>query len=176
MLTLAGNYVREIHINSLIHLISATPKLQGYSSQRAFFALQENIGEKGLAILGLWLMGEYGLSLLSDTESEALDGTPVQIAEGDVLDLIEIILEHPKTSNTVKEYCLTALLKLSIKMGERERIYGLIDTQTCSANIELQQRACEFIRLFDTEWQTNRTGILEPIPVSKLAVSQFTEE
>jgi hypothetical protein len=31
-------------------------------------------------------------------------------------------------------------------------------------NVEIQQRACEFLKLFDTNWDAERVGIFEPIP------------
>jgi hypothetical protein len=31
-------------------------------------------------------------------------------------------------------------------------------------NVEIQQRACEFLQLFDRQWDEERVGIFEPIP------------
>lgn len=31
-------------------------------------------------------------------------------------------------------------------------------------NVEIQQRACEFLQLFDRNWDDERVGIFEPIP------------
>lgn len=31
-------------------------------------------------------------------------------------------------------------------------------------NVEIQQRACEFLQLFDKTWDDERVGIFEPIP------------
>ena len=31
-------------------------------------------------------------------------------------------------------------------------------------NVEIQQRACEFLQLFDSKWDDERVGIFEPIP------------
>jgi hypothetical protein len=31
-------------------------------------------------------------------------------------------------------------------------------------NVEIQQRACEFLKLFDSKWDEDRVGIFEPIP------------
>jgi len=43
VLTLAGNFVEEDSIASLIHLISATPSLQMYAICKTFFSLRENL-------------------------------------------------------------------------------------------------------------------------------------
>ena len=32
-------------------------------------------------------------------------------------------------------------------------------------NVEIQQRACEYLQLFDKKWDEERQGIFEPIPI-----------
>lgn len=32
-------------------------------------------------------------------------------------------------------------------------------------NVEIQQRACEYVQLFDKRWDDERLGIFEPIPI-----------
>ena len=32
-------------------------------------------------------------------------------------------------------------------------------------NVEIQQRACEYLQLFDKKWDDERHGIFEPIPI-----------
>jgi hypothetical protein len=31
-------------------------------------------------------------------------------------------------------------------------------------NVEIQQRACEFLQLFDSKWDEERAGIFDPMP------------
>lgn len=31
-------------------------------------------------------------------------------------------------------------------------------------NVEIQQRACEYIQIFDEKWDATRQGLFEPIP------------
>ena len=35
---------------------------------------------------------------------------------------------------------------------------------TDHANVEIQQRACEYLEVFKEQWDDERTGIFEPIP------------
>ena len=58
---------------------------------------------------------------------------------------MERIAADPKTGVDSQELLLTALLKLSDRLGEeeKERISGLIAGFRMSRDLELQQRACE---------------------------------
>jgi AP-1 complex subunit gamma-1 len=44
VLSLAGNFVKDESISSLIHVISGTPELQTPSVRKLFFTLRENPG------------------------------------------------------------------------------------------------------------------------------------
>jgi AP-1 complex subunit gamma-1 len=156
VLTLAGNHTKEEFISYLIHLISATPELQPYAVHRSFFSLKENLHQEGLVLLGVWLIGEFGEHLLQG-KMVASDETPITVTEDELCDLLEIILDNPKASNKFREYTLTALVKLSVKIeGVAQRIQGLIDSQTTIDAMEVQQRACEYSQILDKRWDTQR--------------------
>jgi AP-1 complex subunit gamma-1 len=87
VLTLAGNYVQDESLYSLLHLISATPQLQTYAAHKIFFSLRENISQEGLAKAGLWCIGEFG-NLLISGKATASDNTPIHVSEDEVLTLI----------------------------------------------------------------------------------------
>lgn len=40
----------------------------------------------------------------------------------------------------------------------------MMDEYTSSNNVEIQQRACEYLQLFDGQWDPHRLGIFEPMP------------
>jgi AP-1 complex subunit gamma-1 len=167
-LTLAGNYVKDESIYNLLHLISATPQLQSYTVTKLFFTLRENITQEGLAKVGLWCMGEFGSQLVSG-KAISSDNTPIRVSEKEVMALIEKILTRFNVSELVREYALNALIKLYTKfLSSRDHIRALIDSQTTSAMIEVQQRACEYLQLLDGDWDDARASILEPIPLSKI--------
>jgi hypothetical protein len=90
------------------------------------------------------------------------------VAESEVIQLISKILSKPNQSDTIREYSLSALIKLYSKFNSGHSIIAeLIKAQTQSNSIEVQKRALEYLRLLDTEWDGDRSGICEQIPPSK---------
>lgn len=79
-----------------------------------------------------------------------------------------ILNDHNKKgerSDTIICWALTALSKLTIRMrGIQSKVQELITFYTTHMNVEIQQRACEFLQLFDSKWDSERVGIFEPIP------------
>lgn len=63
VLTLAGNFIKEESISSLIHLVCSTPELQTYALQKLYYSLLENVNQGGLAKAALYLVGEFALVL-----------------------------------------------------------------------------------------------------------------
>ena len=64
---------------------------------------------------------------------------------------------------------LTALSKLSIRIGQSnpiilDRIKQLIGGFNNHMNVEIQQRACEFLIILSDNWSSERNGIFEPMP------------
>lgn len=60
VLKLAGNYVREEMLAAFIRLVTQTTELQGYTVQKLYAALKEDISQESLTLAGVWIIGEYG--------------------------------------------------------------------------------------------------------------------
>jgi AP-1 complex subunit gamma-1 len=80
---LAGNYVKDESLSSLIHLISSTSQLQTYSVHKIFFCLRENLNQDGLIKVGLWCVGEFG-GLLTSGKAVGPDGVPISVTDEEV--------------------------------------------------------------------------------------------
>lgn len=133
--------------------------------------MKENQEQNGLVQAGIWLLGEFG-ELLVGADTVDLEGNPASVSENEVVSLIGSAMESfanttnpEKRSDVIVEYGLTALSKLTVRfrstLGE---IKQLLDEYTSSNNVEIQQRACEYIQLFDPKWDPHRLGIFEPMP------------
>jgi AP-1 complex subunit gamma-1 len=164
VLTLAGNHVKDESVNSLIHIISATPELQAYCVNKLFFSLRENLSQDGLAKVALWCVGEYASTLISG-KATSPDNTPVHVSQEEIVGLVDKVLARHNLSEQVKEYALTCLIKLYTKFNSnKEKIRELIDSQTTSPSLEVQQRACEYLQLLDHGFDTIRGAIVDVIP------------
>jgi len=169
VLTLAGNYVKDEHIYTLIHLITAAPEHHMYSVHSTWLALRENLKQEGLVLFGMWMIGEFGHYLSKPYTDATL--TSQSVNSNEILQMIEEILNNPKTPTKIRDYALTALVKLSIKLPSEStaQINTLIVSQMNWPVSEVQQRALEYSALMDAKFNEKRVKILEPIPLSKKA-------
>ena len=119
--------------------------------------------------LGVWLLGEFGEMLINGTARDP-DGNQLIVDEEEIADILKRILEEHsrkgERSDTIICWVLTALSKLTIRLKTiHARAKGLIQGFTNHMNVEIQQRACEYLQLFDQKWDEERHGIFEPIPI-----------
>lgn len=134
---------------------------------KLFHLLKEDLSQQGLVMVAVWSIGEFGELLLAD--SPALDDeTPPCPAQAPraVVDLLERVLRDHNTRPNTKAYVLTTLMKLADRLrgAERGRLAELISTFQCSMALELQQRACEFLRLLEPAVDPLRAELLSRIP------------
>eukprot|EP01022_Parablepharisma_sp_SALTPOND_P007978 TRINITY_DN135012_c3_g1_i1.p1 TRINITY_DN135012_c3_g1~~TRINITY_DN135012_c3_g1_i1.p1 ORF type:complete len:927 (+),score=69.32 TRINITY_DN135012_c3_g1_i1:4744-7524(+) len=169
VLTLAGSYVKDEHIYTLIHLITAAPDQHAYSVHSTYLGLRENLKQEGLVLFGMWMIGEFGQFLVKPYTDTTL--TAQAVGADEILRLIEDILNNPKTPTKIRDYALTALIKLSIKLPAESlsQINTLIVSQMNWPVSEVQQRSMEYAALMDSKFQEKRRRILEAIPLSKRA-------
>lgn len=168
VLTLAGSEVMDNFICSLITLIASTSELQNYAVNKAYFSMKENMDQAGLQQLGVWLIGEFG-ELLVSGQTMDIDDTPINVTEEEAVETISNVMKHYKEKDdrgdVIVQYSLIALSKLTVRFESmRTTIQELIESCVDNNNIEIQQRACEFLKLFDDNWDEHRIGIFEPMP------------
>lgn len=131
--------------------------------------MKENLNQIGMVQLGVWLLGEFGEMLINGAAKDP-DGNTLIVDEQEILDLLTGILDdHSRKgerSDTIICWVLTALSKLTIRLKTANlQVKKLIECYTDHMNIEIQQRACEYLQLFDHRWDQDRHGIFEPIPI-----------
>ena len=107
--------------------------------------------------------------MLIDGTAKGPDGEPVTVTEEEIIEVYEQVLdEHDrkgKRSDVIISWALTALSKLTIRLkNSQAKVKEIIETYTDHANVEIQQRACEYLEIFKDQWNEDRTGIFEPIP------------
>ncbi|XP_060078915.1 AP-1 complex subunit gamma-1-like isoform X1 [Ylistrum balloti] len=162
VLITAGNYVRDDMVSVLIQLIAETTTLHGYTVKSMFRQLQCDITQQPLTQVATWCIGEYGEQLLVEQPDEE---EPMQFSEDEVITVLEKILTNNNSLEVTKEYCITAVMKLSSRfrttMG---RIKKMIEYYGTSVNVELQQRSVEYTSVF-TKFDHMRSALLEQMPL-----------
>ncbi|KAG0252272.1 clathrin associated protein complex large subunit [Mortierella polycephala] len=150
VLKLAGNYVREEMLAAFIRLVTQTSDMQGYTVQKLYLALKEDISQESLTLAGVWVIGEYGDILVGGGSYEE-EELAKEVTESDVIDLLESILAGPFANQVLREYVITALMKLTSRFSSAsasERVQQMLAGFTTSIEVEIQQRAVEFTNLF----------------------------
>eukprot|EP01125_Pyxidicula_operculata_P002214 TRINITY_DN12124_c0_g1_i1.p1 TRINITY_DN12124_c0_g1~~TRINITY_DN12124_c0_g1_i1.p1 ORF type:complete len:910 (-),score=257.07 TRINITY_DN12124_c0_g1_i1:67-2796(-) len=171
VLEVSGDHVPEEVSSNFIATVGRENNLQPYVVHRLYALLQKDISQQSLNQVGVWCIGEFGDVLLKtapppqehDDEEESLP--PSQPAPDDVIDLIEKILDNVTTNLVTRKYCLTALLKLSVRFNGSglQKIQTIVTKYQQNINIELQQRASEYHEYIN--WDPNsRSKILAPLP------------
>eukprot|EP00898_Chlorokybus_atmophyticus_P001919 jgi/Chlat1/2728/Chrsp182S02896 len=158
----AGNYVKDEVSRSFVILVANASDLQGYAVRALYRALTADRTQQSLVQVGVWCIGEYGDKLVAGTGM--LQGEePLQPTEAQVVELVEGLLKDPTLTAASREFILTALMKLTSRYPSyTAHIRAVVDKHRNSAQLELQQRSCEYIRIFNHE--NIRSQLLERMP------------
>ncbi|XP_043351880.1 AP-1 complex subunit gamma-like 2 isoform X2 [Dermochelys coriacea] len=172
VLTMAGSSVPDDAVSRLIQLIVEAGELHPYIVRRLYGALARDISQQPLVQVATWCIGEYGDLLLADSCEEA---EPVQVEEGQVLALLERVLQSHLSLPPTRALALTALMKLSTRLpGDIDRIRRIVSVFGSCHDIELQQRAVEYNALF-RKYDHLRASVLEKMPLVKAEEEEGAE-
>ncbi|UOH79186.1 hypothetical protein LQV05_000176 [Cryptococcus neoformans] len=170
VLKIAGNFVRDEILSAFIRLVSHTPELQFYTAQRLYAALSSDLSQESLTLATVWVIGEFGDILLQGGTID--DGEKVkQVSDSDLVDLLEHVLNSPYADSLTRQFVMTALAKLSVRISElstpnrntlQDRIAVMLASFSSNLELEIQQRAVEFGSLFAL--REVKMGVLERMP------------
>jgi len=164
LLEKGGAHMQDRSARAFLVMISATPSVQGYAVRSLYRCLFDNLDQASTNLLtvALWCIGEFGEKLLSG-EGLLSDEIPLKVNEAEVLALIEQVMKGGAQSREVMEYALTCLVKLSDRFpAKRAQVQDILSRYKQSSLLELQQRACEFRKLFDHDKVLSQ--VLEAMP------------
>ena len=141
-----------VQARDFVVLITNSPELQGYAGRalfRAAFESDQQSNHFQLSAVAAWVLGEYG-DVVVDQSTRLQGEVNTVVSEQDVVKLLESILGDHHAPSAVKQTAITALAKLGCRFKTQTRaVRGAMDKAGTSANVELQQRASEFCRIFD---------------------------
>ena len=149
--------------------ILSSPDLQDHAVKLLFFALREHSTLEGLGTLGLWCIGEYAHLLIGGKRPPELPPLPTP---NEVVELLQLVLTH-SDSLTCKQYALTALAKVAVRIpSEISSCRYVLESESLSPSLELQQRACEYLELLDGGWESLRPALFAAMPSFDKEVNQ----
>jgi len=166
VMCLAGDMVPPDVRSMFCHIVASTPELHAYTVHKLYFSLTNNAAQEALQHVGIWCVGEFG-DLLCNGTATGPDDQPIQVTPADILDLLQGIIKQPATKGTkTHELIASCLMKLAARFpGELERIRKMMRKFETSLSAELQQRACEYSKLMESDWDSCRADVLDRMPV-----------
>ena len=128
-----------------------------YATHKLLKAIRDDDGtQRGLLIVGVWCIGEYGDLLLkpySYTPKSTGNALPISfmaLEPASVVSTIENISKHVTCPMEVKERAITCFTKLSDRFANvsdtatLEKIHDLVKQNSKSQSLELQLHSCEY--------------------------------
>lgn len=165
VMSIAGTYIPDDVSNHLVNLVASSPELHSYAVQKMYVALSTDLNSQVLSQVGVWCIGEFGDLLVANKTNQ--DPESITVSESDVIDLLEKIAKYTGSSPITKEYVLTAIMKLTTRFSSSssQRLKELIENYKTNIDVEMQQRSCEYSKLFG--WGGITKQILERIPIQE---------
>ena len=176
VLVIAGNYVEEESINSIINLVANNIEIQAYAIYKLYYSALENQQQIGLVRTLFWLIGEYGAILLEGKDPKTGASLP-KISEEKLVNLI-LDLSRETKNPSVKQVGITALVKLDLKIKEKKlkgMIQKYVQSQTKSEDYEMQTRAFEYEHLLKEDWIEWKEEIFIAMPAPDPALFSVSE-
>lgn len=169
MLCIAGNFVNDSTVSSIINLIITAKQLHVYSAHKLFFAVKNNLDQEGLVKVSLYIFGEFGDLLVSNPVIGSENET-INVNENELLNLINEIMNRKNGNPSTCGFLLNCLIKLSIRLSEKQidKIKEMLEKENYSIHSEVQQRASEYLFFLQPRLNEIKHKVLEGIPLSKL--------
>lgn len=153
--------VGEDTICRVLNTILSASELHEYAVKVLFFSVKSHPGQEALITLGLWCIGEYADLLINSRQYGSLPASP---SASEVIDLIQGTFTQ-NVSAMCKQYALTAIVKVAVRIpSEASSCRYVLEGQSLSPALELQQRACEYLVLLDASWEDLRAALFVPMP------------
>ncbi|XP_074522557.1 AP-2 complex subunit alpha-2-like isoform X2 [Halichoeres trimaculatus] len=155
LIRIAGDYVSEEVWYRVIQIVINRDEVQGYAAKTVFEALQAPACHENLVKVGGYILGEFGNLIAGDSRSSPL---------------VQFNLLHSKfhlCSVPTRALLLSAYIKFINLFPEvKTTIQDVLrsDSQLRNADVELQQRAVEYLRLSCIASTDILATVLEEMP------------
>ncbi|XP_076003069.1 AP-2 complex subunit alpha-2-like isoform X1 [Genypterus blacodes] len=155
LIRIAGDHVSEEVLYRVIQIVKNREDVQGYAAKTVFEALQTPTCHENLVKVGGYILGEFGNLIAGDSRSSPL---------------VQFNLLHSKfhlCSVPTRALLLSAYIKFINLFPEvKTTIQDVLrsDSQLRNADVELQQRAVEYLRLSCIASPDTLATVLEEMP------------
>lgn len=158
LITIAGSEVPDDVWHRVVQIVTNREELQPYAAEAMFRALEPRHVDETTAKFGAYVLGEFGY-LLADRAG---------MSSGEQFEVLHRHYSSGVASVATKSLILTALVKMANLFDElRPRVLEVFKKGATHMDLELQQRACEYLALHHVEQGEDELmkRVLEPMPV-----------
>ena len=169
MMCMSGNFFSEDTVSSIINLIISNEELKIYSVHKLFLALKNFTQQEALVKVAVYIIGEYGDSLVNNNVLGPED-EKIQVSEEEVIVLLREVENSRYQSSSVYEYLMNCFIKLSTKFSNENAkiIKQYINEERTSFYFEVQQRAVEYSAFETVVNDDLKRDLTRNIPCSKI--------
>lgn len=152
VIMVSGDYVSEDVWHRVVHIVTNHPDLHEYAAEKLCEIVQSKFAHETAVALGGYILGEFGVNIC---EKPGMSGYDQFLA----------LQQHfPAVSLKVKAILLTTYVKMfNLYPDVRDVISEVFQKYSVSGHLELQQRACEYLRIPTTGAETMET-VLNTMP------------
>jgi AP-1 complex subunit gamma-1 len=170
MLTIAGRECnREVLNVAIVYISRASEELRTYATHKLLKAIRDDDGtQKGLLVVGIWCIGEYGDLILKDYDyvppptnnadnnnanEESVHISFMALDPTTVVKTVEDVTKRHTCPEEVQELALTCFAKLNDRFANIadeqtvKKLNQLVKKHKGSHSLELQLRSCEYTAL-----------------------------
>ncbi|KAM9409691.1 AP-2 complex subunit alpha-2-like isoform 2-T2 [Pholidichthys leucotaenia] len=155
LIRIAGDYVSEEVWYRVIQIVINRDDVQGYAAKTVFEALQAPACHENLVKVGGYILGEFGNLIAGDSRSSPL-------VQFDLLHSKFHLCSVPTRALLLSAYIKFINLFPEVKTTIQEVLRS--DSQLRNADVELQQRAVEYLRLSCVATTDVLATVLEEMP------------
>lgn len=163
VMSLAGPFVPDNVANKLIALVSqADGALQLQSVDKLWQEISQplDVGlmqKETLILAGVWCVGEFSDLLYGQYQHEAQFGENLVTTVTNILQTTQAL--------QVKQYCLNGLLKIAVRFPQvRILVTPTFEAYQASLEVELQQRAWEYLQMLECDEQEIAAAAADRMP------------
>jgi len=153
LITLSGEFVSDDIWFRVVQIVTNAEELQEYAATKALEFLNNNkhAHETGLRVAS-YMLGEFGEQI----QAESVSGSQ----------LFQAIHQHFKSSSpTTKAIMLSSYAKMANTYPElKDEIGSVLDAHRSSVECEVQQRACEYFALNQSQYASLMESVLDVMP------------
>lgn len=136
VIMVAGDFVSEDVWHRVVHIVTNNTELHDYAAQKLYEIVQSKFAHEIVIALGAYVLGEFGVNICEKSGSSGYE------------QFLALQSHFPAMSLRTKAIMLTTYMKFfNLYPDVRPAITEVFRKYSVSGHLELQQRACEYLRM-----------------------------